>query len=79
MRSVRTSIRSKPVSDLLSPDVYEVGMSHLGLKILYSILNNKPDLVAERLFAPMPDMERLMRSEGVPLKTLESGDSCKTA
>jgi len=58
---------------LAFPDVYEVGMSHLGLKILYSIVNERSELYAERVFAPWPDMERLMRIEGKPLTTLETG------
>ncbi|HMK37201.1 MAG TPA: TIGR03960 family B12-binding radical SAM protein [Desulfomonilaceae bacterium] len=58
---------------LCFPDVYEVGMSHLGLKILYSIVNDRPDLYAERAFAPWWDMETAMRSEHVPLTTLETG------
>jgi radical SAM family uncharacterized protein/radical SAM-linked protein len=55
------------------PDVYEVGMSHLGLKILCSIVNSQEDLYAERVFAPWPDMESLLRKEHRPLVTLESG------
>ena len=58
---------------LAFPDVYEVGMSHLGLKILYSIVNSRPEFYAERAFAPWPDMELLMRKEGKPLATLETG------
>lgn len=57
---------------LCFPDVYEVGMSHLGLKILYSIVNSRPNLYAERVFAPWPDMEGLMRREGSRLVTLET-------
>ncbi|MCX7816887.1 MAG: TIGR03960 family B12-binding radical SAM protein [Syntrophales bacterium] len=60
---------------LAFPDVYEVGMSHLGLQILYALLNNQPDVIAERVFAPWPDMERYLRKMGVPLYTLESGTS----
>ncbi len=58
---------------LVFPDVYEVGMSHLGLKILYSILNSHPDLYAERAFAPWSDMEAALRRTGEPLRTLETG------
>ncbi|MCX6356424.1 MAG: TIGR03960 family B12-binding radical SAM protein [Candidatus Aureabacteria bacterium] len=57
---------------LAFPDLYEIGMSHLGLKILYSIVNGRPGFAAERVFAPWPDMERLMRRHGVPLYGLES-------
>jgi len=69
------SIR-KDVADLrfalAFPDVYEVGMSHLGLKILYHILNEVEGIAAERVFAPWPDMETQMRAAGVPLATLET-------
>lgn len=57
---------------LAFPDVYEVGMSHLGLKILYHILNRRPDTAAERVFAPWVDMEAEMRAADIPLHTLES-------
>ena len=58
---------------LAFPDTYEIGMSHLGLQILYSILNDDPQIAAERVFAPWPDMETLMRGSGAPLASLESG------
>lgn len=54
------------------PDVYEVGMSHLGGRILYHIVNSQPDMLMERTFAPWPDMEDKMREEGIPLYSLES-------
>lgn len=54
------------------PDVYEVGMSHLGLQILYSILNDLPDVYAERCFAPWPDREKQLREKKIPLCSLES-------
>ena len=57
------------------PDVYEVGMSHLGMKILYSVLNEQPDIWCERVFAPWVDMEQEMRKHDIPLFALESGDS----
>jgi radical SAM family uncharacterized protein len=57
---------------LAFPDTYEIGMSNLGLRILYHILNNRPDTAAERVFAPWPDMEAEMRRLGLPLFTLES-------
>ncbi len=57
------------------PDTYEVGMSYLGMKILYSLLNDIPDIWCERVFAPWPDMEQAMRRQGVPLFALESRDS----
>jgi radical SAM family uncharacterized protein len=57
------------------PDVYEVGMSHLGTKILYHILNEREEVFCERVFAPWPDMEKLMREKNIPLYALESKDS----
>ena len=54
------------------PDVYEVGMSHLGMKILYHIINGLPDALCERVFAPWVDMIDLMRAHDVPLFTLET-------
>jgi len=57
---------------LAFPDVYEVGMSHLGFQILYSILNSVVWLAAERVYTPWPDMEDLLRSSDQPLATLES-------
>ena len=57
---------------LAFPDVYEVGMSNLGIKILYHVINRRDDAAAERVFAPFPDMEAEMRSECIPLYTLES-------
>ncbi|MGI6576054.1 MAG: TIGR03960 family B12-binding radical SAM protein [bacterium] len=57
---------------LAFPDVYEVGMSHLGSKILYHIINQRQDAVAERVYAPWVDMEAKLREEGLPLFSLES-------
>ncbi|HEU4333984.1 MAG TPA: TIGR03960 family B12-binding radical SAM protein, partial [Candidatus Eisenbacteria bacterium] len=57
---------------LCFPDLYEIGMSYLGLKILYHIVNGRPDGAAELCFTPWGDMERLMRAEGIPLYSLES-------
>ena len=58
---------------LAFPDVYEVGMSHLGLRILYHILNEVDGVAAERVFAPWPDMEEQMLTANAPLATLETG------
>lgn len=55
------------------PDVYEVGMSHLGTRILYHIVNARPDALMERVFAPWVDMEAQLRQHGLPLFSLESG------
>jgi radical SAM family uncharacterized protein/radical SAM-linked protein len=57
---------------LVFPDVYEIGMSYLGQKILYDILNRHPILAAERVFAPWPDLEEGLRSNRLPLFSLES-------
>ncbi|WP_347488067.1 TIGR03960 family B12-binding radical SAM protein [Desulfoscipio sp. XC116] len=54
------------------PDVYEVGMSHLGLQILYGMVNDREDALLERVFAPWPDMEEQLRKTGLPLTSLES-------
>jgi radical SAM family uncharacterized protein len=56
------------------PDVYEVGMSHLGMKILYHLLNERDDTYCERVFAPWVDMEQSMRANKIPLFALESHD-----
>lgn len=58
---------------LAFPDIYDVGMSHLGLKILYDIINTIPYASAERVFHPWLDLEAAMRAGGVPLASLESG------
>lgn len=58
---------------LCYPDVYEVGMSNLGLQIIYGIVNEQTDFAAERVYAPWPDMEELMRTRGKTLTSLESG------
>jgi radical SAM family uncharacterized protein len=54
------------------PDLYDVGMSNLGLAIIYDVLNHQPDVLAERVFAPWVDMEAEMRRAGMPLFSLES-------
>ena len=54
------------------PDLYEIGMSNLGLAIIYDLLNRQPDVLAERVFAPWVDMEVEMRRKEIPLFTLES-------
>lgn len=59
------------------PDTYEIGMSHLGMKILYGLVNARDDSWCERVFAPDSDMEELMRKNNVPLFALESGDYIK--
>ena len=59
------------------PDVYEIGMSHLGIQILYELFNQREDTWCERVFSPWTDMDRLMREHGVPLFALESQDPVK--
>lgn len=57
----------------LFPDVYEVGMSHLGMHILYQLINTMDDWACERVFSPWTDMEAQLRAAGLPLTTLETG------
>ena len=60
------------------PDLYEVGMSHLGMKLLYGLLNAQEDIWCERVFAPDTDMEQQMRENGVALFGLESREPILT-
>ncbi|MCJ7702936.1 MAG: TIGR03960 family B12-binding radical SAM protein, partial [Anaerolineales bacterium] len=57
---------------LIFPDIYDLGMSNLGLSILYDLINQREDALAERVFAPWIDMEEIMRAEGLPLYSLET-------
>lgn len=57
---------------LAFPDIYEIGMSNLAIQILYDILNKQPDVLAERVFAPWVDMEEVLRSNNIPLYSLET-------
>ncbi len=59
------------------PDVYEVGMSHLGMKILYHLINLREDSYCERVFSPWTDMEHVIRQNNIPLFTLETKDPIK--
>ncbi|MBR2488939.1 MAG: TIGR03960 family B12-binding radical SAM protein [Clostridia bacterium] len=59
------------------PDTYEIGMSHLGMKILYSLFNSREDIWCERVFAPWTDFEAVMRENNIPLFALESRDAIK--
>jgi radical SAM family uncharacterized protein/radical SAM-linked protein len=54
------------------PEVYEIAQSHVGLQILYEILNRRPDVAAERVYAPWPDLEALLRARNLPLVSLEN-------
>lgn len=58
---------------LAFPDTYAIGMSHLGLQVIYHLLNSRSDVVCERVFAPWPDMASELRWHSIPLVTLESG------
>src|SRR5215207_3502217 len=61
------------VSWLLAyPDAYEIGLPNQGLQILYEILNERPDAVAERTYAPWPDLERLLREHDLPLFSVDT-------
>ncbi len=71
------SIRKDPSEvrlkfSLAFPDVYEVGMSHLGIQILYHLLNERKEIACERVFAPWVDMEKILREKRIPLSSLES-------
>jgi len=57
---------------LAFPDIYDIGQSYIGYHILYHILNNRPGTLCERAFAPWPDMENIMRTQNIPLWSLES-------
>ncbi|MBR1477958.1 MAG: TIGR03960 family B12-binding radical SAM protein [Lachnospiraceae bacterium] len=59
------------------PDVYEIGMSHLGIQILYSMLNDMEDVWCERVYSPWPDLDAIMRRENIPLFGLESQEPVK--
>jgi radical SAM family uncharacterized protein/radical SAM-linked protein len=62
---------------LCFPDTYEIGMSHLGMKILYDEINQHPGMLAERVFAPWVDMEKQMRERNLPLVSLENFNPLK--
>ena len=59
------------------PDTYEIGMSNVGMRILYGVMNQIPDVWCERVFAPWGDMEEAMNANGLPLWALESQDPVK--
>ncbi len=56
------------------PDVYEIGMSHLGIQILYELFNRRPDVWCERVYSPWTDLDKIMRERDIPLFALESQD-----
>ena len=59
------------------PDVYEIGMSHLGIQIIYDMLNRFEDVWCERVYSPWVDLDQVMRKEQIPLFALESQDPIK--
>ncbi len=59
------------------PDVYEIGMSHLGIQILYDMFNQRSDVYCERVYSPWMDLDRIMREQGIPLFALESQQPVK--
>lgn len=56
------------------PDVYEIGMSHLGMQILYDMFNRREDIYCERVYSPWTDLDKIMREKKIPLFALESQD-----
>ncbi|MGM0598402.1 MAG: radical SAM protein [Candidatus Rifleibacteriota bacterium] len=70
----QTEIKTNPQLRvcLIFPDLYELGMSNLAIKIFYEILNNQPEIMAERAFSPWVDLETLLRKKGLPLFSLET-------
>lgn len=59
------------------PDVYEIGMSHLGIQILYDMFNQRDDIYCERVYSPWTDLDQIMRERNIPLFALESQDPIK--
>ena len=59
------------------PDVYDIGMSHLGIQIIYDLLNKRDDVYCERVYYPWVDLDKIMREKNIPLFALESQDSVK--
>ena len=60
------------------PDVYEIGMSHLGIQILYDMLNSREDVWCERVYSPWIDLDQIMRRENIPLFALESQEPVRS-
>ncbi len=61
------------------PDVYEIGMSHLGIQILYDMFNKRKDVYCERVYSPWPDLHKIMKEQEIPLFSLETQKPVKTA
>ena len=58
-------------------DVYEIGMSHLGIQILYDMFNKRDDVYCERVYSPWPDLHKIMKEKNIPLFALESQEPIK--
>ncbi len=79
LNSVHKEINDNTIRYAFSfPDIYEIGMSHLGMQILYHLLNKEEDIYCERVFAPAVDMEEEMRKNSIPLFALESREPIKS-
>jgi len=79
LNSVHKEIHEKTIRYAFSfPDIYEIGMSHLGMQILYHLLNKEENVYCERVFAPAVDMEEEMRKNNIPLFALESRHPVKS-
>lgn len=78
---VNSVIKNKEEMDIrfcmCFPDIYEIGMSHLGIQILYSMFNSWDDVWCERVYSPWIDLDRIMRSRQIPLFALESQEPVK--
>lgn len=59
------------------PDVYDIGMSHLGIQIIYDLLNRRDDIYCERVYSPWVDLDEIMRKENIPLFAIESQSPVK--
>ena len=59
------------------PDVYEIGMSHLGIQILYDMFNRRDDVYCERVYSPWLDLDKVMREKDIPLFAIESQDNIR--
>lgn len=74
---VKDHSRVKTKFAMCFPDVYEIGMSHLGIQILYSMFNSREDVCCERVYSPWMDLDPIMREKKIPLFTLESQEPVK--
>ena len=73
------SVKKNPASvdirfAMCFPDVYEIGMSHLGIQILYEMFNRREDVYCERVYSPWPDLHKIMKEQKIPLFALETQD-----